>query len=479
MALPVVRRSRDQSPDAQPASTEAIVAAVTDLYQACYLRPPAVLVARDAAHFGRIASGVVRSARPGLFFLWFHLFLLLLSLGLALGGEALGAFWCITFAVFLLPLMRAMERAERGLDGVLGWALLQASGAVLLGAAVTCLAYLGGSEPWDALMAAGTAMGAAAGIQLAAELLALIQARYGLIAANAAGDRGPSWATIFRGAKPAAAVVLPRLASALGEVDAARPRNLRLVRNGGRHRGPAQLAIQEAIQAELRRARIWTQNVGPVLGRSAGYASDPAGRVGELAAAAVDPATLPRVLQAAVVLDNLAEAVCIFHGVVVVLPLGAPVSFTPAPAPSQGRWRRSRRVPWHDTLQWLGDAPGLVLALDLAPFDAVADQLLAHQVRKLADAAVRTPAIRAMGAGRFAAALRLRPVQEDASGRLYQIGRREDPSVFVAVRDRVLGAGGVPLEHWISVPPYVATAREAVAWSFGMGEAEYQPIQEA
>jgi hypothetical protein len=70
-------------------------------------------------------------------------------------------------------------------------------------------------------------------------------------------------------------------------------------------------------------------------------------------------------------------------------------------------------------------------------------------------------------------------VQEDARGRLYLIGRDEDPSVFVAVRDGVLASDGTELEDWISVPPYVATAREAVAWSFGLSEAEYRSSREA
>jgi hypothetical protein len=72
-------------------------------------------------------------------------------------------------------------------------------------------------------------------------------------------------------------------------------------------------------------------------------------------------------------------------------------------------------------------------------------------------------------------ALRLRPVHKADYGKLYLIGCREAPSAVVAVRDRVLDGDGAPLEHWIAVPPHVATAREAVAWSFGMGEAEYRP----
>ncbi|MFC7544625.1 DUF6745 domain-containing protein [Siccirubricoccus deserti] len=38
--------------------------------------------------------------------------------------------------------------------------------------------------------------------------------------------------------------------------------------------------------------------------------------------------------------------------------------------------------------------------------------------------------------------------------------------------------GRLPQEHWISVPPHIATAREALAWSFEMSEAEYQPRRE-
>jgi hypothetical protein len=33
-------------------------------------------------------------------------------------------------------------------------------------------------------------------------------------------------------------------------------------------------------------------------------------------------------------------------------------------------------------------------------------------------------------------------------------------------------------EHWISVLLHIATAWEALAWSFGMSEAAYQPDSE-
>lgn len=191
-------------------------------------------------------------------------------------------------------------------------------------------------------------------------------------------------------------------------------------------------------------------------------------------------ARLPRLLEAAAELDRLVEAACVLDGAVVVLPAGAPAMSTPDAVPLSGSWRRSRQAPWLDALAWL-DEPrtGLVLALDLAPTDAMADRLLARQLLRLPEAHRRTPALQALGLTRAAAALRPRPVQEDAAGRLYQLGRREDPSTFVAVWDQVLGADGAPVEHWISVPPHVATAREAVAWSFGLSEAEYRPSREA
>ena len=68
-----------------------------------------------------------------------------------------------------------------------------------------------------------------------------------------------------------------------------------------------------------------------------------------------------------------------------------------------------------------------------------------------------------------------RPVHEDTYGRLFHVGRRIDPSAFVQVSDKVLDGSGRPLRHWLSVPPHVATAREAVAWTFGLAAQEFRP----
>lgn len=197
-----------------------------------------------------------------------------------------------------------------------------------------------------------------------------------------------------------------------------------------------------------------------------------------MTALGVDEVRIPRLLRAASALMELTEAVSVFHGVAVVLPLGSPVA--PPRSAALGGWRRSRRDPWWSILRLLDeDEAGLALAIDSAPTDRLADKQLAKQVLQLSDARLRGAAITALGIGRLMEALAPRPVQEDAWGRLYQIGRAEDPSTFVEVRDRVLRPDGTPLQHWLGVTPHVATAREAVAWTFGMSEAEYRPAKES
>lgn len=141
-------------------------------------------------------------------------------------------------------------------------------------------------------------------------------------------------------------------------------------------------------------------------------------------------------------------------------------------------WRRSKRSPWSAALHWLDEASPTASLIDLAPADGIADWLLAKCLARVPDPALRTPALKAFGMDRAIAALRLCPVQEDSRGRLFQIGPRDAPSVFVLVNDHVVDSNGFALAHWISVPPHVATAHEAVAWTFGMTERTFYPARE-
>ncbi|MBC4019362.1 DUF6745 domain-containing protein [Siccirubricoccus deserti] len=352
--------------------------------------------------------------------------------------------------------------------------------ALLIGAAVADLSLLSGFGWRGTVLAAGATLGALASLQILGDLLAPVWWRLRLRRESDAYGPRLGWWAVLGGAAPARPVVLPRLAAALAEADALTPAGPQLVGTAWRGRGEPERLRLEAIEAELHRLGFWRGEYAPVLGRS-GRSFEPGARVSALAMVDVEQDRVPRLLRAAVALDGMAEAVSVFHGVALVLPLRASHQLTPAPAPAppQGRWRRSRRAPWWPALHWVDDALGLALALDLAPTDGLADRLLARRLRRLPEARRRTPAIQTMGTARFMAALRPRPMQEDAHGRLYLLGRSEDPSVFVAVHDRGLGPDGTPLEHWISVPPHVATAREAVACSFGMNEGEYRRICEA
>jgi hypothetical protein len=83
-----------------------------------------------------------------------------------------------------------------------------------------------------------------------------------------------------------------------------------------------------------------------------------------------------------------------------------------------------------------------------------------------------------MGIDRFIAAARLRPVQRDGAGELYLVGPPLDPLAFVRVVDSSPNPDGTTRLHWLGVPPHVATAREAVAWTFGLTEQEYAPATE-
>jgi hypothetical protein len=84
-----------------------------------------------------------------------------------------------------------------------------------------------------------------------------------------------------------------------------------------------------------------------------------------------------------------------------------------------------------------------------------------------------------MGEARMIAAAGIEPVHSDTFGDLYLIGPEQNPLAYVKVQDASPGPDGLHEEHWLSVPSHVATAREAVAWTFGMNESAYRPTAES
>jgi hypothetical protein len=78
---------------------------------------------------------------------------------------------------------------------------------------------------------------------------------------------------------------------------------------------------------------------------------------------------------------------------------------------------------------------------------------------------------------RFVSTLGGKVVDMGARGMLYEVDITPDPehiAKYVHVRD-----SSTDREYYLRVPPAMKTAQEAVAWTFGLHEEAYQPIQEA
>lgn len=87
------------------------------------------------------------------------------------------------------------------------------------------------------------------------------------------------------------------------------------------------------------------------------------------------------------------------------------------------------------------------------------------------DPDIRRVLIDRYGVGRFAAEAGAGLVHEDESGRLWEVeGMR-----MVEVVDATPHPDGLERSHWLHVPPECRTARQGVAWSFGLAEFEYRP----
>jgi hypothetical protein len=270
-------------------------------------------------------------------------------------------------------------------------------------------------------------------------------------------------------------VIEPRLEAAGREFAESRPRSLGQADHYGlrRDRPPTAGPIETAGRPFG--FAMW-HFIGPVLGP----ASEGNGRYYLLDAVrqASDPEELPSVLRAAARLDAEVDAASFFARTAVVLPAHAPLTIEHASG-EPSRWRRSHRPPSREVLAIARSTSLVRLKIDVASSQAQAERMMAEQVLGIEDAARRQEAIRAMGEGRFVAAAGIRPVQEDSFGELYMIGPEQTPLALVKVRDASPTADGVHREHWLSVPPHMATAREAVAWTFGMSESAYHPAAES
>ena len=80
---------------------------------------------------------------------------------------------------------------------------------------------------------------------------------------------------------------------------------------------------------------------------------------------------------------------------------------------------------------------------------------------------MRLDAIRAFGFERFFAASGLAPVDSGTEGTLYSVGPPASPTVVLHVEDATPAPDGMAKVDWLPVAPHLASASEAVTWTFG------------
>jgi hypothetical protein len=153
MALPARHAPPVPSESEDLGTAAAIESAVADLYRACHLPPPAVLVARDAVHFARLACRIGRPSQFRTLSLIVYLAVLLPPLGLALQGDEASAAFCGFITAIGVPWVRSMERPGYSVTSTFGRILRLLLATLLIGATVAGLSLLGGFGGHGAVLA--------------------------------------------------------------------------------------------------------------------------------------------------------------------------------------------------------------------------------------------------------------------------------------------------------------------------------------
>jgi hypothetical protein len=453
------------------------LASVEALYRHCHLRPPVVVTAGSAVQFARSVAALARVGEPGLVLTATLIALPCLPIALAtfdltgsnpdataLRGLDIGlvvyvAVMSVALTAWYLARLAMPRRSFSAL--IAGYASGAASGAL-------AAAVLGGD--WR-----NAVMGAAIGGGLVSLAQVVTALTWSLRQRRAIGQRLGARIALL-GSRPIHDVVRSRLDLAARNLPESAPAPPS--RPAHRSQPPEERPrVAARIEAEGRRLTGYRwSGIRPLLGSGSNagdrYSLDRAARQ------VADPDDLPAVLRAAIALDASVDAVTLLEDVTILLPSGSPLEVVAAPRRG-GTRLRSERAAYRDVLAALGNSLLLRRLVDLAWSDRIADRLLARHIVRSEDSVLRQALVQAMGTGRFIAAARLAPVHTDETGALYLVGPARDPLAYVRVEDATPGADGTRAEHWLRVPPHVATAREAVAWTFGVSEQTYSPTMES
>jgi hypothetical protein len=137
-----------------------------------------------------------------------------------------------------------------------------------------------------------------------------------------------------------------------------------------------------------------------------------------------------------------------------------------------------------------GDGPALAFADGFAlyawrgmPVPAAFLEELAgltpERIRTEENAELRRVMLEYYGYDRYLADSGARPLHTDATGTLWRIDLDGDePVVMVEVLNSTPEPDGTRRTYWLRVPPQTRTAREGVAWTFGLHPDVYAPVRE-
>jgi hypothetical protein len=102
--------------------------------------------------------------------------------------------------------------------------------------------------------------------------------------------------------------------------------------------------------------------------------------------------------------------------------------------------------------------------------------LTVRRIQQERNVEVRRVMLERYGQGRYLRDAGARRVQADRTGVLWRCELGDDePLVMVEVRDATPEPDGSRRTYWLRVPPDLRSAREAVAWTFGLRRREYKP----
>ncbi|MFJ3922053.1 DUF6745 domain-containing protein [Streptomyces sp. NPDC090022] len=114
-----------------------------------------------------------------------------------------------------------------------------------------------------------------------------------------------------------------------------------------------------------------------------------------------------------------------------------------------------------------------------AAFLARLGDLTPQDIRTEENAELRRVMLEHYGYERYLAESGAKPVHRDATGVLWRIElERDEPVVMVEVVNSTAEPDGSFRTYWLRVPPTTLTAREGVAWTFGLSAEAYDPVRQ-